>query len=545
MPLFVRHATLGILAMPFVACFVPLPDVTPPGMCTAGQSVSCYEGPEGTLGVGVCRSGAGRCADDGSGVEACTGQVVPSPERCDSSSEDEDCDGQPDDHCASWALRVGTLGVDDLRDVAVLDDDSVVITGRFRGPLRVADGPQVNVTDRQESYVARLDPDGTHRWTARLAADSGEGSPGHSFPLGIAAVGSRIYVVGQFRGALRSSNLEITAAERSLYVAGFEATATDELHGADMLLGFGAPTGTTGETNGGATGVAVTPEGDIVVCGWHLGPIEVEGTLMGLEEEQDALVMKIASDGSVVWVTPVETTGVDRVDHVVVDDDGASYVAGQFGGPLELAGCSAEAPLGGTDGFVAKLDANGDCVWLTTIEGEEDQRVVTVAVDETGVVIGADVLGEATLGASPLVPIHGGIDLLLAALSPTTGEVEWWRRDGSPGDERMWSVRLGPTDRAYIGASISDGADCGEGTHEVVDPLTDALLLAIDREGHTVFARHFGGGGDDDGYVAVPEGADHVLFGGQFETFIDLGTGPIEASSADDGFLARIPIGSP
>ncbi|MFN9812316.1 MAG: MopE-related protein [Deltaproteobacteria bacterium] len=61
--------------------------------CTIGETRSCYGGPPGTLGVGVCRGGTQRCSDAGWG--ACEGAVLPSSERC-TGGRDEDCDGLAD-----------------------------------------------------------------------------------------------------------------------------------------------------------------------------------------------------------------------------------------------------------------------------------------------------------------------------------------------------------------------------------------------------------------------------------------------------------------
>jgi hypothetical protein len=66
--------------------------------CVPGTFQSCYTGPAGTYGVGQCVSGTAWCSDDGVGLDACQGEVLPAVEDC-ATLEDEDCDGvvnQPD-----------------------------------------------------------------------------------------------------------------------------------------------------------------------------------------------------------------------------------------------------------------------------------------------------------------------------------------------------------------------------------------------------------------------------------------------------------------
>jgi hypothetical protein len=57
---------------------------------------SCYSGPNGTAGIGICRSGTSTCLG---GTVTCTGQVVPLAEVC-GNGLDDNCNGTVDDGCA-------------------------------------------------------------------------------------------------------------------------------------------------------------------------------------------------------------------------------------------------------------------------------------------------------------------------------------------------------------------------------------------------------------------------------------------------------------
>jgi hypothetical protein len=65
--------------------------------CEPAEPTDCYDGPDGTAGVGECRPGLRACEDgEWSG---CSGEVVPAEEICD--GRDEDCDGTVDDGAVS------------------------------------------------------------------------------------------------------------------------------------------------------------------------------------------------------------------------------------------------------------------------------------------------------------------------------------------------------------------------------------------------------------------------------------------------------------
>ncbi|MDC0672384.1 hypothetical protein [Nannocystis radixulma] len=84
--------------------------------------LSCYTGPPGTAGVGICLSGQQMCDVLGDPVGPCIGEVVPAPELCEPSLVDEDCDGQvneegaacvcvPNEASACYSGPPGTQGV--------------------------------------------------------------------------------------------------------------------------------------------------------------------------------------------------------------------------------------------------------------------------------------------------------------------------------------------------------------------------------------------------------------------------------------------------
>ncbi len=90
-------------------------------VCTNGSTQSCYTGPTGTNGVGVCGAGTRTCVNGAWG--ACTGEVKPKAESC-TTSGDDDCDGLTNEGCVctpgqtqacAYTGPAGTAGVGQCR----------------------------------------------------------------------------------------------------------------------------------------------------------------------------------------------------------------------------------------------------------------------------------------------------------------------------------------------------------------------------------------------------------------------------------------------
>jgi hypothetical protein len=213
-----------------------------------------------------------------------------------------------------------------------------------------------------------------------------------------------------------------------------------------------------------ATSVTMSEDGDGVVVGTTDGSLE--GPSFG---GRDAWISRFDRSGNQRWTTQIGSPGTDRFDAVAPLGEARrgteQYVAaGATDGDLDAEGPS--APTGGLDVAVASFGAAGDLEWVTQFGSEADDRATAVAVDGTTAYIAGSTAGEVGDLLDELGP-GGGTDGFLAAVDAPTGEVLWVSRFGSEGEDLVTAATV-TADGLLVLAGTTTGeigdAESGGGT---------------------------------------------------------------------------------
>jgi hypothetical protein len=383
---------------------------------------------------------------------------LPSPEPGGYGPSPQPPDAHPPDRFhrgdLRWLRTFGSPGADLVQ--AACGDDELVVVGSFQGSVTFGAGEPTETTLTAgdvgaAAFVARFEANGALAWARELGS-----GPGPVQVTDCASRQGRTYVTGTFADTVVFEfpyELLQARSERDVFVV--ELDSRGVLVDAHTLVA--GPASAKGIRCGVESGCVVfgelgasarvwpdTPDEELLV-----GRGERDIFLAPLEQSRRGLEHPVQLGGPgdeavydvAVWTQPG-----------VLPDRGY-MVAGSFDAPLSLgAGGPEVRPVGGADGLLVHLRADGMPVWTRVLGGPDDDVILAVAGGGQELFVGgafgagADGATYLELPDQTLLESRGGADgfVALFELSPGIAQIAGSLAIGTAGDDEVTQLVARP-----------------------------------------------------------------------------------------------------
>jgi hypothetical protein len=192
------------------------------------------------------------------------------------------------------------------------------------------------------------------------------------------------------------------------------------------------------------------------------------------------------------------------VSRIALDASGNVYLVGTS--DAAWASNPVRAFQGGSDAFVAKLDANGVLQWLTFLGGASEDRGGDIAVGGSDVfVVGTS---YAAWGTSPARAYTAFNDAFAARLNATNGALQWHAFLGGAGADYGNGIALDASGNVYLAGTSS--ASWGATIPRAYTALDDAFVAKLNSSGALQWNTFLGGAGIDEGADIATDGSANV-----------------------------------
>jgi len=433
------------------------------------------------------------------------------------------------DHAVDVTLVVGRY---DPARALVIDPAIDWSSSLPRGGNGVAvDGTGCVYATGNGAFLSKIDGTGSLEWTSYLGGSDGMG-------LGVAVDASgNAYATGW----TRSSDFPFSG--------GFDSTLGGVLDAfvakvdASGALVWASYLGGSGDDYGFRQGIAVDAVGNVYVTGGTSSSDfpSTGGFDSTLGGTGDAFVTKVdAAGSSLAWSSFLGGSGYDEGNDVVTDGTGNAYVSGVTTSPDFPSGGGFDMSLGGTDAFVAKIDATGSLTWSSFLGGSAQEQVGDVAVDGSGNVF---VTGWTD---SYDFPSGGGFDTnldgrdaFLTKVNAAGASLAWSSYLGGWASvEYGWGVAVDGVGNVYLtGTTNSPDFPVDGGFDDSWNGDDDAFVTKVNASGSSVvWSSYLGGSGREWGLSIATGDAGRVYVTG----FTDSADFPGLGGATGYGFVTRI-----
>lgn len=360
-----------------------------------------------------------------------------------------------------------------------------------------------------------------------------------------------------FRSAPRLLGAALLAASAAL--AFFACSPEERTFGGGTAGGAG--TGTTQCEPGTTEACYSGPDGteDVGACRGGTMTCNPEGTGYGAcegevvpavddcktPEDEDCDGVAQACPLDALWARGYVGGPMDEFPAVTADSAGNVILAGTFSSYLNLAADNVltVAPNDGYDGFVLKLDPEGEILWVRQLIGPGDQSIVDVAVDAMGNIFLTGTFDQQIdLGEGLVVSNNQSNDIFVTKLGPD-GAPAWGRTYGGPSYDTAQRIAVNAAGQPIIVGKYAESVSFGGQVLTSASGGSEPYIVKLAAGGSTVFARalpsSLQGSADLTGVASDAQGS--TLITGSFSDVIDVGTGPLTSvNDSRDVLLAKL-----
>jgi hypothetical protein len=252
----------------------------------------------------------------------------------------------------------------------------------------------------------------------------------------------------------------------------------------------------------------------------------------------DSFIQKLDSNGNLLWVKQLNALNPFSVGAFTVSIDiyGNIYVTGIFNGQVDFDPGPGLFNLTATnskyDGFVLKINPNGDFLWVKRIDGSDDVIIYSSEIDDFGNIVSTGYF-KGTCDFDPSASVFnlssaGNFDVFVNKFD-SNGNFLWAKRVGGISSDQGLDICSDIAGNIVItGTFSSSSVDFNPGApvfNLLNSGLGDIFIFKLDIAGDFIWAKKIGGSGNDKGRAIILDILGNIVISGTFQGNVDFDPG--------------------
>lgn len=263
--------------------------------------------------------------------------------------------------------------------------------------------------------------------------------------------------------------------------------------------------------------IAIDASGNTYVVGTFRGNATF-GTTTLWASNTDGFVAKLNPQGQYLWAVKTGGSTFGASYGIAVDASGNSYVTGFFQGTATF-GDTTLTSSGSSDIFIAKLNSQGQYVWAVKAGGSSGDEGLDITVDEIGNSYVTGVFaGTSYFGPTSLIS-SGGRDVFIAKID-SQGHYLWAVKAGGNSDDYGSNIATDALGNSFVIGSFKGDASFGLTDLTSLSESREIFISKLTPQGVFEWAVKGGGSGNNENgnHIAVDDSGNSYIRGSVYET---------------------------
>ena len=453
-----------------------------------------------------------------------------------------------DDALFSWVKNMGGSDWDSGGDIAVDADGNVYATGFFRNTGDFDPGTgTLNLTSAGilDIFISKLDRDGNLLWAVRV------GGTDYDRGFGIAVDNDgNVYSTGYFAGTVDfdpgPGTFNLSSSGSGIYILKLDT---------DGNFVWAKSISASGSNYGRA--IAIDNAQNVYVTGEFKFTVDFDpgpgvSNLTQTGSNGDVFILKLDAAGDFEWAKSHGGSSDDVARSIKADAAGNVYTSGGFHSTVDFdpgAGVFNLTSEGSREGFISKLDINGNFVWARQIGSTGTDIVQSLALDAAGNVYATGEFYQAVdfdPGAGTFILTALQSDAFIIKLN-TAGNFVWAKKIAGPSLDTNYTIDVGTDGSVYTGGRFYGTVGIDSETDIFSREVNGDCIIKLDTDGNFMWAKEYTGTSIEFGLAITVDNADNVHVTGQFfrADFDPSGCAYELTSNATDIYILKLIQGPP
>lgn len=399
------------------------------------------------------------------------------------------------------AIGIGSESSDRPYSITVDNFGNIYTTGYFQDTADFDPGPnEVKLISNGggDIFIHKMDSDNNLLWARSMGGEETD----YSYSIAVDDSGN-VYTTGFFKEVV---DFDPGHDELNFTATGNQDGYIQKLDSSGNLVWVKQLKGANGSANTYCQALSIDLFGNVIITGKFSGKVDFDPAnavqFVNHKGGGDIFILKLDSFGEFLWVKQIGGTSADRADGITTDSIGDIYITGQFSGTVDFDPGDGIENLGSKgifDGFVQKLDAQGEYVWASQFGGPSSYVIGTsIALDDFGFLY---VTGDFSL----TVDFDPGLDVLnliaqeyqdaFVQKMDTSGNLVWVKQLTGNSYDFGISIETDDSDGVYVSGNFEGIIDMDPGSDSLnfsSKGKADIFTLKLDSAGVLVWAFQIG-----------------------------------------------------